>query len=243
MVCKNCNNEFEGNYCNNCGQRSVKDRITLKEIISDFFQSFTHVDKGIIFLIKDLFIRPDKVSKEYIAGRRKKYFSPFKYLIFTVTLSAFITLKFSSYELTGINIITENISKYQHFMNSFAVFMYKYLNILLFFIIPVSSFFSYLIYKKSGYNYAENLIFNSYIAGQRYIIYLIFSPLLFIPGKEWHFEEIYLIFWNIYFIYSFQRFFGGKIALNIVKYILVLLLSFVIIQGLSMGVFALFFYK
>src|SRR5687768_6081335 len=86
VTCKNCELPFEGKYCPNCSQKADTHRFTLGHIGHEIFHAFTHADKGIIFLIKELLLRPGKVASEYAAGKIKKYFSP---LTFYLLISAF----------------------------------------------------------------------------------------------------------------------------------------------------------
>ena len=70
-TCKNCSEEFEGNYCNNCGQRYI-DRHGFYEIrnyIGDAFE----LKRGFLKTIIGLIHHPATVVKEYIGGNTKSY--------------------------------------------------------------------------------------------------------------------------------------------------------------------------
>jgi hypothetical protein len=173
MTCKNCGNNFEGKFCNNCGQKADMHRFTIKHALHDFFHTFTHVDSGLFFLIKELFLRPGIVAKEYIEGKRKKYFSPIQYLILAVAVATFFSVKYNLMGPVSGNVNPEvynQLNEISKFFLQFNQFIYKYFNLILFVAVPVMALFSWLFYKKSGYNYAENVILNVFLAAQRTLI-------------------------------------------------------------------------
>ncbi|HQY20254.1 MAG TPA: DUF3667 domain-containing protein [Ignavibacteria bacterium] len=244
MECKNCGNDFTGKFCNECGQKNVDGRITIREILHNFIHSFTHIDSGIFFLIKELFIRPGAVVREYLSGKRKKYFNPFQFLIIAIAIAAFLAVKFT---LFGPNIdpdTIEALNSQQRFWLLFNKFIYRNFNLILFLSVPVAAVYSRLIFRKSGYNYAEHLVFNTFLAAERTVLYIILTPLIYFTKSNWTIGVgIYYILWVIYYGYSYVSFFGGNKFITILKYICVLLLLMLTSQTISMSVFYFFFYK
>lgn len=51
MKCKNCSHEFDGRYCNACGQE-IAGRINLKHIWTQIADDIFNIDKGLIYTIK-----------------------------------------------------------------------------------------------------------------------------------------------------------------------------------------------
>lgn len=244
MFCKNCGAEFEGKFCSQCGQKNIEGRFTIKELLHNFFHTLTHVDSGILYLAKELFIRPGIVAKEYIEGKRKKYYNPLQYLILTVAISTFITV---NYNILGPKATPEALSNpndYQRFFSSLNEFFYKYINVVLFLSVPLSAFFSRLFFRKSGYNFAENLIFNSFIAAQRTLVFIILSVFIyFLKDMYLIFIGIYYLFWLVYFTFAFVQFFGENIYKTILKFIAMFVIMLVIGQSLAMLIVYIFFFK
>lgn len=79
-ICTNCNMEFEGFYCSNCGQSKDTPRFTYKSVIKNFFGGLTNIDSGFFFTIRELFVRPGYMISDYIGGRRVIYFRPLQML-------------------------------------------------------------------------------------------------------------------------------------------------------------------
>src|SRR5689334_23434282 len=97
-ICKNCSTEFEGKFCPNCSQKANTHRFTIGHFAHDAFHAVTHTDKGVLFLIKELFRRPGEVALEYNAGKRKKYFNPITYLLLVSALQIFAAQKTGIYD-------------------------------------------------------------------------------------------------------------------------------------------------
>ncbi len=83
-------------FCGSCGQRTGLARLTMGQILHDFMHALTHADHSIFSLVKDLFVRPGHVAREYVEGKRKKYFGPFAFLVITVGLASLVVA------LTGV---------------------------------------------------------------------------------------------------------------------------------------------
>lgn len=76
MECKNCGKEFSGNFCPHCGQSATIEKINLPNFIEEFSSTVFQVNRGLPFTIKELFVRPGHAIRDFIEGKRKKYFKP-----------------------------------------------------------------------------------------------------------------------------------------------------------------------
>lgn len=84
--CLNCDTEFEGNFCPECGQSADTGRFTMRFIFENLLAAFLSKDGGIWFTLKNLFTRPGAMVVEILNGKRRRYFSPFSMLICSLTL-------------------------------------------------------------------------------------------------------------------------------------------------------------
>ena len=86
-TCKNCNNRFVGNYCNECGEKVYTDK---DKQVSHFFEEgihfITHFEGKFFKTIKTLFSKPGQVSLDYSNGIRKKYFKLLSLFLLLVIL-------------------------------------------------------------------------------------------------------------------------------------------------------------
>ena len=90
-TCKNCNHNFKGNFCNNCGQTANTHEINFTSIFHEIQHGIFHIDKGILYTSKELFRRPGHTIREYLNGKRVKHFKPFAYIFILSTIYALLT--------------------------------------------------------------------------------------------------------------------------------------------------------
>jgi hypothetical protein len=91
MNCKNCEATVNGKFCSRCGQNADVHRITVGHLVHEFTHAITHADKGFLLLVKELLRKPGTVPREYLEGKRKKYFNPFSFLVIMTAASAFLS--------------------------------------------------------------------------------------------------------------------------------------------------------
>jgi len=244
MQCKNCKVTFEGNYCCNCGQSAHTHRLNIKHFTHEALHTFTHLDTGILYLIKELFVKPGEVALEYVEGARKKYYPPLQFLILCVAACTFLTVTF--------HLISANESVMQgqsqriiDFTRQFNDFAYKYYNVIVFLGVPVNAVFTFLFFKSTKFNYSENLILNTFLSAQHCVLYILFFPFLYF-FRDYYFYVIglYFIISSFYFIWGSLQFFKPRtIAWPSIKLSLIVILHLLVNMILTFTVFLLFIYK
>ncbi len=91
-TCPNCGAPAHGPYCYACGQ-SEKGMIRhLSEVMSEFADIVFNVDSRIFRSLWDLYVRPGYLTREYLAGRRARYVTPFR-LFFFLSIIAFFSMQ------------------------------------------------------------------------------------------------------------------------------------------------------
>ncbi len=245
MECKNCETIFEGNFCNNCGQKSDTHRLTIKHYLHEALHTFTHLDRGIIYLIKELFFNPGEVIRDYIAGARKKYFNPIQFLILGIGISTFLAITFQLFGPTQGGIVPGQSEGVADYLRQFNAFIYKFYNIMLFFSVPFSALFTYLFFRSSKYNFAENLAMNTFLSGERSVIYILFTPFFYFFRTHYFIVTgMYFLCFSAYFIWGYIQFFKPvNKFIAILKCITIIILHVIVNQILMFVTFNLFFYK
>lgn len=81
--CKNCDHEIklEDQFCSNCGQKN-RESLTLKVLLGELASAYVSWDSKLFRTLKPLFFNPGKVSKNYLAGKRKHYVAPMRIYLF-----------------------------------------------------------------------------------------------------------------------------------------------------------------
>jgi hypothetical protein len=222
-TCKNCGTEFEGKFCSNCSQKANTHRFTIGHFGHDFLHALTHTDKGILFLMKELFVRPGKVALEYNAGKRKKYFNPITYLLIMLAVQIFAGQKTKIYDVY--------MDQTEKFVNSVAKSDKKVRDaaskalqgakeqqrkvlennkIVTFVMLPILALLTWLFFRKSGHNYAENIVLNVMILAQQYLIFILMCviPFLIVPSILMPMMYLYLLVGFAYSFYAYRQFFN-----------------------------------
>ncbi|MBT8083560.1 MAG: DUF3667 domain-containing protein [Gammaproteobacteria bacterium] len=83
--CLNCGSELQGQYCGRCGQRATNRLISLWELLRDAFGDLFEFDSRLWRTMIPLLIRPGRLTRDYLVGRRARYMPPFRmYLVLSV---------------------------------------------------------------------------------------------------------------------------------------------------------------
>ena len=218
MTCISCNLSHNENYCPNCGERNGVKKITITSILEDAFSSVTNMDKGFLFNCKALILRPQKITTNYIHGKRKGILNPISFLIISITIYLIIITVFRTPKVVD-EISTISKSSLQKTANEVGLFIREYLKYFWILTIIPLGLSMRLVFKK--YNFLEHLSISSFVIGQATLIgvvsYLIFKiPLIFDP-------IVYIaISWMIY------RIFKDKYKLEVGLLSFVVLILFVI---------------
>jgi len=83
--CLNCGTSLSGQYCGNCGQRARSRLISLWGLISEAFGDLLELDSRLWQTLGPLLVRPGKLTRDYLLGRRARFMPPFRtYLVLSV---------------------------------------------------------------------------------------------------------------------------------------------------------------
>src|SRR5690348_10440951 len=89
-VCANCGAPLYGEYCYACGQ-PVKGLIRhLSGVLGDVFDTVLNIDSRVIRTLPALYLKPGFLSREYFAGRRVRYVTPFRLMFFLALIAFFV---------------------------------------------------------------------------------------------------------------------------------------------------------
>jgi len=232
-TCKNCEHPLrhEDKFCPQCGQSTKTKRLKIRQVRKDVLRKFLHADSGILRLTTDLATRPGTVAREYFAGKRKKYYDPLKFLTLTVGISVLLTVSFDLMSGSGGH------------TNPVSAFVAKHVNVIFFLSVPIAAGFSWLLFLKKGYNYAEHLALHAFLGGFRTVFYLlVFTPLIVLFRE--HYNTILLFYfslWTGYVTWANVQLMGRPAWLSILKTVLIVALTQVVISiGIILGAWVYF---
>lgn len=227
-TCANCNNEVNGNYCPNCGHPQKLERINGRYILTEI-GSVLNFQKGILYTIKELLIRPGQSIKQFIANDRNRLVKPILFiLICSLIYSLVIRLlhledgyvKFYSEEQTAVTAIFEWVQN-----------NYGYANIIMGIFI---SLWVKVLFRKFDYNIFEILILLCFIMGIGMLMFAIFG---IIEGLT-HLKSMDVggLLFLAYCAWTIGQFFEKAKIINYVKASLAYLLGMISFSILAVGI-------
>ena len=176
--------------------------------------------------------RPGKSIQDFLDGKRKPHFKPIAYVL-TLSTVFFLFTQFTGGTtwfddmLSGFLAGIEESAKDREApaLLKWMAKNYAYATLIS---IPFFSLMSYLSFLKSGKNYLEHVVINSYITGQQAIIYLIFGVTIYFYGSS-EIEYISLIISMLYTYWVYMQIFNkSHWALTLLWTTLTYLLYFVV---------------
>lgn len=96
--CQNCGRLDSGNFCSNCGQSFTALNRPMKDILAEV-GDIVNLDSRIFRSIPPFLFKPGFLTREYLAGKRKKYMSPFR-LYLLLSLLFFFLAQATSKKIT-----------------------------------------------------------------------------------------------------------------------------------------------
>ena len=84
-TCLNCGTRLRGQYCGKCGQRSRNRLISIWQLLREAFGDLLELDSRLWRTLVPLLVRPGRLTRDYLEGRRARYMPPFRtYLVLSV---------------------------------------------------------------------------------------------------------------------------------------------------------------
>ncbi|GAB2959555.1 hypothetical protein GCM10027048_28770 [Hymenobacter coalescens] len=181
-ACPNCAEPLAaGPYCPRCGQQRPH-RLSVGHVLHEIVHVFTHADKSVFGFVGQVLLRPGRVVADYLAGRRKRYFNPFQFLLLAVGLATLLSVQLHYYEQIGENVqrgfrmrgaSAEQVAR----VGQYFYVVGKYFNVWWLALMPWHALLAWAVYFRRGLNYAESF-FVLVIVGCAFQLYLIAALLL-----------------------------------------------------------------
>ncbi len=71
----------DAKFCSQCGQKLDAGSLSLNEILAEFFGALMSLEFPILLTTRDLLKGPGRVASAWIAGRRRSYINPIKFVV------------------------------------------------------------------------------------------------------------------------------------------------------------------
>ena len=224
--CRNCHAPLAPTdaYCPRCGQKVAVHRLTLHEISHDLMHALLHVDRSVLSLLRLLLTQPGRVARDFVEGKRKRYFGPFALLVIVVTLAA------AAVHLSGTQklvLVPEGPAAMAAFIQEFLI---KHANLMYFIQVPLLAAACRALGVNGRFNYAEYLVLAAYTSSMRILFFtLAVIPLKFaVAGASTAVIQLYVVYlslWALYFGVAMAQFLGERRVLSAIKGIVSVILA------------------
>lgn len=243
--CLNCNENLNGKFCSNCGQKADTHRITLKHFLfHDILHGVWHFEKGILFTIKEALTRPGQAALDYIAGKRIKYYNVFYLILILIGLNIFLSNQYDQMAHTYFGTISEPLTNDKG--KAINDFLHNNSKLIIFSFVPLFAINSFILFRRKKLNISEHFI----IAGMVYLGVILFATTLeifafleFVKYINVITDYINLILVSamaIYVIYSYYSAFKNQyskisFSLRMLSFLLFLSIEIVLLAILILG--------
>jgi Protein of unknown function (DUF3667) len=194
-TCNNCKNEGNGHYCATCGQPYFVKRITIGNLLHEVLHTFTHLDKGFGYTLKELAIRPGIMQRNYLDGERSRHQKPFSMFFLSATITGialYLTGKAGSDASSHFDETREDVIRHYY------VFIQAIL-------LPFYAFTTWLLFRNKKLNYAESIVLFNYASAFMFYLVILANLINLMPHHiNTRYFEIpvlagYLVWTNINF--------------------------------------------
>lgn len=204
--CKNCEQSFVGNFCPNCGQSAHEHRVDAHYFLHDIPHSVLHVDSGFFYTIKMLFTKPGLMIRDFLEGKRVRYFRPVAFVMVMTALSALLVklLDWGSSKL----LLYKGVEMHQSHN-----FFEHYFSLFIFLMIPLATLVTWLFFINRKYSFWEHFLANTYIAAQLNFMWILmhiitFFGALFTTSEVSFSYTVFLVVFMMFFMYLYGSVFG-----------------------------------
>jgi hypothetical protein len=204
-ACLNCGTRFADGqqFCGACGQRTnVSPKLTMRDIGHDLAHAITHADHSIFSLIRALVTRPGYVAAEYAAGKRKRHFGPFAFLVITVGLASAI-------------ILVTDVEWFKPYGHGYAgELLQRHVNLVILLQAPLLAACCAALFRADRRNFAEHLVLAAYTSGfHALFLAVVETPVFALTSADapdpWLAGGFFLA-WLGYFAFAASQFYEGR---------------------------------
>jgi len=213
---------------------------TIKKLLEQTVDVFTHLDSKIFLTLKFLLLKPGKLSEDYVAGLRKPFMKPFQIFFLTNILfflllsnveifripSAYFFSEINHWGYYITNIVQQKIIETNKTKNEIAlVYDLKSAILAKTFVItfiPLLSFVFALLFIRKKLQIGKHILFSTHLFSFLILILVLWLP-FFTLLPEIHFDKInfikipLLIIWVLYFGIAIKRFYKSTWLYTIVS--------------------------
>lgn len=212
LHCLNCGSPIpqQARFCPQCSQRADTARLTVRDLVRELMHAFLNVERGPLAMLRALVTRPGRMARDYVEGRRRRYYGPFATLVVLVGATALI-VNMADYEMLA--------------HDGFAVpatdLLQRHFNLLLLVQLPLLGAICALVFRSARLTLPEHMVLVAYTLSFRTLVLIFTIPLALAMNATAAPTPLqvagFWATWYLYFAWAASQFYAGRAGVNAVK--------------------------
>lgn len=226
--CLNCESTFSAaaRFCPHCSQRTDTARLSFADMTRDLLHSFVNVERGPLVFAWALLTRPGGIAREYVEGRRRRYYGPF------ATLAVLVGLAALALKLSGFQALSQEVS------NAPAAVLQQHFNLVLLVQLPLLGVTCALLFRNAHLTLPEHMVLVAYTLGMRAVALTVIVPIALLNSTSaptfWQ-NSAFWAAWYLYFGWAASHFYPGARWRSWLRGMLVAVIGHALIIGFLVG--------
>ncbi|MFT6996624.1 MAG: hypothetical protein ACJAQ4_000365 [Cryomorphaceae bacterium] len=211
----------------------------MRQVLRSAVEAFD-LDRGGIYTMKQLFVNPGAAVQVYLGANRFHYVPPFRILIVTTALALFLigladftqqaNVDFSMGYANSVEEHGGSPEDATEYILRILGEIQGYFNFILWTFIPFAALFTWLINLNRKFNFAEHIVFHTYMFCISNLLSFIFPLDHIIPG--WLILVVIYLFMFFYYVYGYKEFLNKSWLRSLFEIVLILVFSSVMWSAL-----------
>jgi len=193
LECANCGRAIDGavqKFCPACGQATPVHRIDWHFLAHELEHSVLHMDRGILYSLRELMLRPGRLMRDYLEGRRARQAKP---LLLLMVMAAAVVL--ASKYLVGEGVMDSipdaaaaaaaqgdaaapDIQVAMKASKAVADWMSRHFAAITLLLLPIeAAAFRLAFHRVGGLNYPEWLVITAFLTVQTFVFWTLLTLL------------------------------------------------------------------
>ena len=168
--CRNCLASFQGVYCPSCGQKDIDLERPVWELARELARETFDIDGRAWRTLKTMFLRPGRLTEEFLHGKRRTYTPPLR-LYIVISVVFFVLAAW----LASRGVLLESGQDLETDARGQAQFLAEELPRLMFVLLPVFALLLKITYPRRLY--FDHVIHSLHLHSAAYVVFALMLPL------------------------------------------------------------------
>jgi len=225
--CLNCESTIAATarFCPHCSQRTDTARLSFADMTRDLMHAFVNVERGPLMFAWALLTRPGRIAREYVEGRRRRYYGPF------ATLAVLVGFAALALNLSGFQALSQELPIP-------ATLLQQHFNLVLLAQLPLLGGACALVFRGAGLTLPEHMVLVAYTLSVRAVALIVIVPIALLNSVSaptfWQNSGFWAI-WYVYFGWAASQFYVGVRWRSWLKGMFVAAIGHALIVGILIG--------